>query len=118
MRGHDYQTPYTVMSEYLDAMDRSNMLAHEGSTRYARVIAALGPKMLELAATAADGAHPYLVTPAHTALARTLLGDKFLGGSTAVVLARPRVSTARPRASRLLYGPTQLSQQLASFGIQ
>ncbi len=70
MRGHDYQTPYTVMSEYLDAMDRSKMLAEEGSTRYARVIAALGPKMLELAATAADGAHPYLVTPEHTALAR------------------------------------------------
>lgn len=90
MRGHDYQTPYTVMSEYLGAMDRSNMLAEEGSTRYARVIAALGPKMLELAATAADGAHPYLVTPDHTALARTLLGDKFLGVEQAVVLGQSR----------------------------
>jgi probable F420-dependent oxidoreductase len=90
MRGHDYQTPYTAMSEYLVAMDRSNMLADEGSTRYARVIAALGPRMLELAATAADGAHPYLVTHEHTALARSLLGDKFIGVEQAVVLGQDR----------------------------
>ena len=38
------------------------------------VIAALGPKMLELAKTHAAGAHPYLVTPEHTAMARKILG--------------------------------------------
>jgi hypothetical protein len=40
-----------------------------------RVLAALGPKMLELSATRARGAHPYLVTPDHTRQAREALGD-------------------------------------------
>ncbi len=90
--------PYTAMREYLLAMDQSYMLAAEGSTRSARVIAALGPKMLELAATLTDGAHPYLVTPAHTAQARSLLGDKFLGVEQAVVLGQEsrRVAGGEP----------------------
>jgi probable F420-dependent oxidoreductase len=95
MRGHAYETPYVAMREYLLAMDQSYMLAAEGSTRSARVIAALGPKMLELAATLTDGAHPYLVTPAHTAQARSLLGDKFLGVEQAVVLAQNREESLR-----------------------
>ncbi len=95
MRGHAYETPYVAMREYLLAMDQSSMLAAEGSTRSARVIAALGPKMLELAATLTDGAHPYLVTPAHTAQARSLLGDKFLGVEQAVVLGQDREESLR-----------------------
>jgi probable F420-dependent oxidoreductase len=95
MRGHAYETPYVAMREYLLAMDQSYMLAAEGSTRSARVIAALGPKMLELAATLTDGAHPYLVTPAHTAQARSLLGDKFLGVEQAVVLGQNREESLR-----------------------
>ena len=95
MRGHAYETPYVAMREYLLAMDQSYMLAAEGSTRSARVIAALGPKMLELAAALTDGAHPYLVTPAHTAQARSLLGDKFLGVEQAVVLGQDREESLR-----------------------
>jgi probable F420-dependent oxidoreductase len=95
MRGHSYETPYVAMREYLLAMDQSSMFAAEGSTRSARVIAALGPKMLELAATLTDGAHPYLVTPAHTAQARSLLGDKFLGVEQAVVLGQDREESLR-----------------------
>jgi len=95
MRGHSYETPYVAMREYLLAMDQSSMFAAEGSTRSARVIAALGPKMLELAATLTDGAHPYLVTPAHTAHARSLLGDKFLGVEQAVVLGQDREESLR-----------------------
>jgi probable F420-dependent oxidoreductase len=95
MRGHAYETPYVAMREYLLAMDQSYMLAAEGPTRAARVIAALGPKMLELAASLTDGAHPYLVTPAHTAQARSLLGDKFLGVEQAVVLGRDREESLR-----------------------
>jgi len=53
----------------------------------ARVLAALGPKMLELAAAAADGAHTYFVTPDHTAQARQALGpDKILAVEQKVVL--------------------------------
>jgi probable F420-dependent oxidoreductase len=95
MRGHVYETPYVAMREYLLAMDQSSMLAAEGSTRSARVIAALGPKMLELAETLTDGAHPYLVTPTHTAQARSLLGDKFLGVEQAVVLGQDREESLR-----------------------
>ncbi len=54
------------------------------------VLAALGPKMLGLAATLGDGAHPYLVTPEHTDRARSLLGDKFLGVEQSVVLGESR----------------------------
>ena len=66
------------------------MRAPEGQLRYARVIAALGPKMLEVGATLADGVHPYLVTPEHTARARASVGDKFVGVEQAVVLGRSR----------------------------
>ena len=90
LRGHHYDTPYQVMKEFLAAMDHAPMTAHEGTTRVPRVIAALGPKMLELAASETDGAHPYLVTPEHTAQARSIVGDKFLGVEQAVVLGQSR----------------------------
>lgn len=90
LRGHEYATPLRAMKEFLAAMDKAPMLASEGETRVARVLAALGPKMLELSLTMADGAHPYLVTPEHTKRARALLGDKFLGVELSVVLGQSR----------------------------
>jgi probable F420-dependent oxidoreductase len=90
LRGHDYETPVTAMREYLNAMDAVPMFAPEGTQRYGRVIAALGPKMLELGATLCDGVHPYLVTPEHTARARAAVGDKFVGVEQAVVLGQDR----------------------------
>ncbi len=90
LRGHDYQTPLSAMRAYLSAMDAVPMFAPEGTQRYGRVIAALGPKMLELGATLCDGVHPYLVTPEHTARARAAVGDKFVGVEQAVVLGQDR----------------------------
>jgi len=90
LRGHEYKTPLNAMREFLLAMDKAPMFAEEGPTRVARVLAALGPKMLELSATLADGALPYLVTPEHTALAREAIGDQFLGVEQAVVLGHDR----------------------------
>ena len=56
---------------------------HEG-----RVLAALGPKMLELSASGANGAHPYFTTPEHTASARAILGpDALLAPEQMVVLS-------------------------------
>jgi probable F420-dependent oxidoreductase len=75
MRGHDYQRPVPTMRAYLDAMDVAPWFAVEVPVPTRRVLGALGPKMLELAASRADGAHPYLVTPEHTAIAREVLGD-------------------------------------------
>ena len=86
LRGHNYQSPLAAMRDYLSAMDSAPMFAPEGQHRVARVIAALGPKMLELGAVAADGVLPYLVTPDHTAIARHAVGEKFIGVEQAVVL--------------------------------
>lgn len=90
LRGHSYHKPVAAMREFLEAMDKVPMASAEHAARGARVIAALGPAMLELAREHADGAHPYLVTPAHTATARAALGDGFLGVEQAVVLGGTR----------------------------
>ncbi|MET7293557.1 LLM class F420-dependent oxidoreductase [Streptomyces griseoloalbus] len=63
-----YNRPYSKMVDYVDELDRAGMPAHR------RVLAALGPKMLELSRDRAAGAIPYLVTPEHTAKAREILG--------------------------------------------
>lgn len=80
----------TAMQEYLDAMDAADLDFAAGSasaSRPRRLLAALGPKMLKLAATRADGAHPYFVPPEHTAFARETMGpDAYLAAEQAVVL--------------------------------
>lgn len=90
LRGHHYETPLIAMRDYLSAMDGAPMLSNEGQQSYARVIAALGPKMLELAAAMTDGVLPYLVTPQHTAQTREAVKDKFIGVEQAVVLGESR----------------------------
>jgi probable F420-dependent oxidoreductase len=73
-----YGKPLTAMREYLDGMDAAIYFGPQADNPR-RVIAALGPKMLELSATKADGAQSYNVTPEHTKLARDILGpDKSL----------------------------------------
>ena len=87
MRGHAYGRPLAAMREYLDAIDAAPYAAAGGQTPPPRVLAALGPRMLELARDRAQGAHPYLVTPEHTAQAREVLGDgPLLAVEQAVVL--------------------------------
>jgi probable F420-dependent oxidoreductase len=66
--------PVTAMREYLDAMDRASSSAPEPAASPRRVLAALGPRMLELAAGRTLGAHPYFVPVEHTAFARRRLG--------------------------------------------
>ncbi|HKN54799.1 MAG TPA: TIGR03620 family F420-dependent LLM class oxidoreductase [Amycolatopsis sp.] len=64
--------PVDAMREYLDGMDKAELAL--ASPRPRRVLAALGPKMLDLAAERTDGAHPYFVPPEHTARTRERLG--------------------------------------------
>jgi len=90
LRGHDYASPLDQMRQYLSAMEKVPMFAPEGDHEFATVIAALGPKMLELGAALAHGVHPYLVTPEHTAIARGIVGDKFIGVEQAVVVGESR----------------------------
>jgi len=75
IRGHDYSKPYSAMKEYLDRMDGALFMAAEPTVPPERVLAALRPRMLRLAAERASGAHPYFVPPEHTAFARATLGD-------------------------------------------
>lgn len=65
-----YRKPLAATKEFLDALDAQSHPVPSDT----RVLAALGPKMLSLAAQRSRGAHPYLSTPEHTATARSILG--------------------------------------------
>jgi probable F420-dependent oxidoreductase len=73
-RGERYERPFTKMRGYLDAMERATWSAPEPEAPPWRMLAALGPRMLELAAERTLGAHPYFVPVEHTAFARERLG--------------------------------------------
>ena len=76
MRGGDYGKPLETMTAYLDGMAAASYAGPDAAEPVALVLAALGPKMLELAATRADGAHPYFVPVEHTPIARAALGKE------------------------------------------
>jgi probable F420-dependent oxidoreductase len=90
IRGVPYTKPLGQMSAYLAEMDRMASEQYRAVPPLAdppRVLAALGPKMLELARDRADGAHTYFVPPEHTAAARKTLGSgKLLVPEQAFVL--------------------------------
>ena len=87
LRGLPYEKPLATMRTYLEGIDASPYMAPAPATAVPRLLAALGPKMLELAASHADGAHPYWTTPEHTAKARHILGpDKALCVEQKVIL--------------------------------
>ncbi|MGZ4754262.1 MAG: LLM class F420-dependent oxidoreductase [Acidimicrobiia bacterium] len=74
LRKHTYGPPLTAMREYLDGMDAAPYFAAPPRAEPVRALAALGPKMLALAAERAVGAHPYFVPVEHTAVARDVMG--------------------------------------------
>ena len=78
LRGLDYSRPLSQMREYLAAMDAQPFRGRAPDETVPIVLAALGPKMLALAAEASDGAHPYWTTPDHTVLAREIMGPDAL----------------------------------------
>ena len=87
LRGLTYGKPVATMRDYLAKMAASPYSAIEPSERPPLVIAALGPKMLELSRDETDGAHPYFTSPDHTRMARGILGpDKWLCVEQKVVM--------------------------------
>ena len=74
IRGHDYAKPVATMRAYLEAMEKALYMGVQPKQDAPIVLAALRPKMLALAREKARGAHPYFVTPEHTARAREILG--------------------------------------------
>jgi probable F420-dependent oxidoreductase len=105
MRGHDYAKPYSAMRAYLDAMDFAPYMSVPPAAPAPRVIAALAPKMLRLAAERAWGTHPYFVPPEHTAYARQILGKgPLLAPEQAAVLETdPTKARAVARAHMATY---------------
>ena len=74
LRKHDYSRPLSHMRQYLERMHETIFFAHGPQELPEMVLAALGPRMLQLSATATAGAHPYFVPPEHTAFARETMG--------------------------------------------
>ena len=91
--GEKWGRPIATMNAYIDGFESERVPLDQVC------LAALGPKMLELAKNRTAGAHPYFVTPEHTAIARTALGDSLLAVELGVILDPDRVTareTARP----------------------
>jgi probable F420-dependent oxidoreductase len=107
MRGHVYEKPVGKLRAYLEAMKTGRYVAPEPAEKPLTLVAALGPRMLALTAELADGAHPYNVTPAHTAEARAALGpDKLLCPEQMVLLETDAAEARRiARQALAIYLP-------------
>lgn len=102
LRGHDYGKPVATMRAYLAAMQAAPYAAPQPSSKPLTLLAALGPRMLDLAAAQADGAHPYCVPPEHTAQARGILGaSKLLCPEVMVVMEKDPAKARRAARAAL-----------------
>ncbi len=100
-RGGRYAKPLAEMERYLDAMADCPWRGPDLGTEPPLVLAALGPRMLELAAKRSDGVHTFLVTPEHSRRAREAVGDGLVAPEHAFVVAGSR-DEARRSADRHL----------------
>ncbi len=110
-RGAHYRPPLSAMRDYLDQMDRAMFRAPQPGMPPLRVVGANGPGMLRLAAERADGAHPYLTTPVHTAQARDILGPH----SLLVCEQRLVLETDTDRARELIRGSISFNLTLPNY---
>ena len=100
VRGLQYGKPVATMRSYLEKMAASAYGAIPPSQKPPTVIAALGPKMLELAREQTDGAHPYFTSPQHTAEARRILGPQALLCVEQKVILESNPNVARDSARK------------------
>ncbi|SCF23080.1 TIGR03620 family F420-dependent LLM class oxidoreductase [Micromonospora chokoriensis] len=111
--GTDYRKPYSRMVDYLDGLDAAGVAPER------RILAALGPRMLDLSRDRSAGAHPYFVPVEHTVEARAAIGpDRLLAPEVAVVLdadATTARATARQYANLYLALPNY-TNNLRRFG--
>ena len=112
LRGHGYGKPIEAMRNYLDAMTKVQNFSPPGPEKPVTLIAALGPKMMALSRDDADGAHPYNVTPAHTAEARRILGPGKLLCVEQKVMLESDPSRARANARKVMQAYLQLPNYL------
>ena len=118
-RGSVYGPPLTTMRAYLDAMAAAPYAGPEPEPPVPLVLAAIGPRMLELAAERADGVHPFFAPVDHTAWARQIVGpEPCLAVAVPVVIATDREEgrrVARGFAGHYLTLPHHRAN-LARFG--
>lgn len=107
--GEAYAKPLTAMRNYLA------LLSAEGIPAEKMCLAALGPKMLELARDQTAGAHPYLITPEHTALARAALGEGPLLAPEQFVVLEADPVRARDAARPYVMGYGRLANYANSW---
>ena len=115
--GERYVRPLSRVRSFLDELDG----VPDPVPSDERVLAALGPRALELAAARSAGAHPYLVTPEHTASARETLGEgPLLAPEQKVVLSTdPATARARARQSLAIYfGLPNYTNNLRRLGFE
>ena len=101
--------PLDAMNRYLDVLDAANV------PREARVISALGPRMLEIAGARSAGTHPYLTIPAQTAQQRETLGPTALVAPEQTVVLNEDVSAARETARRFLASYLRLENYVTTM---
>jgi probable F420-dependent oxidoreductase len=89
--GGKYERPMESMTRYLDDLDGASAPVPVDE----RIIAALGPRMLQLAKERSAGTHPYLVTPEHTARARAALGAGVVVAPEQAAVLEPDPAVAR-----------------------
>lgn len=94
--GENWNRPVAKMAAWLDAFAAAGMPMEQ------TCLAALGPKMLELAGQHTCGAHPYLTTPAHSAEARAIMGPGKLVAPEQGVVLESDPARAREKASGAL----------------
>jgi probable F420-dependent oxidoreductase len=111
----EYTRPLTTMRAFLDGLDA----AAAPVPRDERVVAALGPKMLQLAAERSLGTHPYFTPAEHTRFAREQLGPDALIAPEVAVVVEPDVDTARRLAREYAgyyLGRSNYTRNLERFG--
>ena len=108
VRGHTYAKPLSAMRAYLDALDAIDWVGPPPAEPVPLVLAALRPRMLELARDRTSGAIPYLTPVEHTARARALLGPGPLLAPEVSVAVEPDPARARARAREFAAGYLRL----------
>ncbi len=120
-RGHEYKAPLSTMRGYLEKMKNSIYAGPTPSFEVPVVLAALREKMLGLAASQTQGAHPYFVTPEHTRRAREIMGpDAWLCPEQKVLLdtdASSARQTAR-QAMQVYIGLPNYLNNLRTLGFE
>lgn len=105
----DYRKPYQALVDYLDELDQGGVPVQR------RALAALGPRVTELARTRTAGALPYLITPDHTRTARAQLGPKALLVAEQKVVLDDDPERARELGRARIGGYLGLSNYVASL---